>query len=64
MRSIYIKIRSILPESLHGYLTYLLYLTGLKPTVNKHVKSPFTKGVVVLSADFEMSGHSGIPKSK
>lgn len=55
MRNLYAWIRRLLPSGMKGYLTALLYLTGIKPTVNKKVKSPFNKGIVVLSADFEMA---------
>lgn len=55
MKQLYVKIRGIIPTSWHGYLTYLIYLLGLKPSVNKRVKSHFEKGIIVLSADFEMA---------
>jgi peptidoglycan/xylan/chitin deacetylase (PgdA/CDA1 family) len=55
MKHLYTFIRNIVPSSWHGYLTYLIYFTGLKPSINKAVKSPFIKGIVVLSADFEMA---------
>jgi len=38
-----------------GRFTQLLVFSGLKPKVNKHVNSPFKKGIVIFSADFEMA---------
>lgn len=55
MRNLYSRFRGQLPEFWQGELTNLLYLLGIKPTVNTQKSSPFSKGVVVLSADFEMA---------
>lgn len=55
MRWLYGLIRKIFPKQWHGFFTALLYDLKIKPTVNKKVKSPFSKGIVVLSADFEMA---------
>ena len=52
---LYKTLRSLLSHHARGRLTRLLYITGLKPRVNRSTKSPFKKGVVVLSADFEMA---------
>jgi len=52
---LYKTLRSILSHRARGWLTRLLYITGLKPRVNRSVKSPLKTGVVVLSADFEMA---------
>jgi hypothetical protein len=38
-----------------GVLTRFLVETGLKPKVNRKVVSPFNKGIIVFSADFEMA---------
>lgn len=45
----------MIPVKWFGFLTALLYVLGVKPTVNKKAKSPFKKGIVVISADFEMA---------
>ena len=55
MRRLYSFIRSIVPASWRGILTALLYDLKIKPTVNKKASSPFKKGIVVISADFEMA---------
>ena len=52
---LYKTLRSLLSHRARGRLTKLLYITGLKPKVNRNIRSPFNKGVVVLSADFEMA---------
>jgi len=52
---LYKTIRSLLSHRARGRLTKLLYITGLKPRVNRNARSPFKTGVVVLSADFEMA---------
>jgi len=68
MRKILIKsygiIHSRLPLSLKGYLTRYLYKSGVKPTVNNKIKSSLNKGVVVLSADFEMAWAYRYSKSR
>ena len=51
----YLKLKSHLSLKNQGRLMQLLYLTGLKPTVNQQNKSTFRKGIVVFSADFEMA---------
>jgi peptidoglycan/xylan/chitin deacetylase (PgdA/CDA1 family) len=38
-----------------GRFSKLLLLTGLKPKVNRKSNSPFEKGIVVFSTDFEMA---------
>jgi peptidoglycan/xylan/chitin deacetylase (PgdA/CDA1 family) len=55
MRWIYSKIRKFLPVKWRGFLTSILYKFNLKPKVNSRVKSPFEKGIIVISADFEMA---------
>lgn len=55
MRKLYRMLRNRIPTQWHGLLTTLLYELHIKPTVNKKVESPFSKGIVVLSADFEMA---------
>jgi len=55
IKNIYGKLRKIFPNKTKGHITKSLYTMGIKPTVNKKAKSPFTKGIVVLSADFEMA---------
>lgn len=55
MIKIYRLLRKFLPSSFHGYLTTLLYDLKIKPSFNRKVKSPFAKGVIVFSADFEMA---------
>ncbi len=52
---LYKTIRSLLSHRARGRLTKLLYIAGLKPRVNRTVRSPLKTGVVVLSADFEMA---------
>ena len=48
-------IRNRLPLSLKGKITRNLYKSGVKPTVNNKIRSSLDKGVVILSADFEMA---------
>jgi peptidoglycan/xylan/chitin deacetylase (PgdA/CDA1 family) len=55
MRRYYKIIRKILPKQLNSLLSVLLIDLQIKPTVNKKVKSPLDKGVVIFSADFEMA---------
>ncbi len=52
---LYSLLRSFLSGGSRGRLTRLLYVTGLKPRINRRVRSPFSTGTVVLSADFEMA---------
>jgi len=54
MRSLYSLIRSVLTVEGQGFLTRVLYRTGLKPSVQRSTGA-FDKGIVVLSADFEMA---------
>jgi len=44
-----------LSDKKKGSLTRFLIETGLKPKVNRRTDSPFNKGIVVFSADFEMA---------
>lgn len=53
--NLYSVIRAFLSHGAKGRLTRVLYLTGLKPRINRRIVSPFSKGIVVLSADFEMA---------
>lgn len=55
MRWFYILLRRIFPAKWHGLLTAFLYDLKIKPTINRKAKSPFSKGIIVLSADFEMA---------
>jgi peptidoglycan/xylan/chitin deacetylase (PgdA/CDA1 family) len=48
-------VKKMLPDTWISQATYLLYQAGHKPTVNKKLNSPFKKGIVILSADFEMA---------
>ena len=52
---LYKTFRSHLSQGARGRLTKSLYILGLKPKVNRRVRSPFKTGIVVLSADFEMA---------
>jgi peptidoglycan/xylan/chitin deacetylase (PgdA/CDA1 family) len=52
---LYSKLRRKFSSKNQGRLTKLLVLLRLKPKVNLKVFSPFEKGIVVLSADFEMA---------
>lgn len=53
--NIYPKFRSFLSDKNKGVLTRFLVETGLKPRVNHQADSPFKKGIVVFSVDFEMA---------
>ena len=53
--NIYSKLRSLLSDINKGSLTKFLITSGLKPKVNRKASSPFKKGIVVFSADFEMA---------
>ncbi len=64
MRWLYKIIRRIFPAQWHGLLTALLYDLRIKPTVNRKVKTPFSKGIIVLSADFEMAWAFRYSKTK
>jgi peptidoglycan/xylan/chitin deacetylase (PgdA/CDA1 family) len=64
MRWLYKMIRNILPPEWHGLLTALLYDLNIKPAVNRKIKSPFAKGIIVLSADFEMAWAFRYSKTK
>ena len=52
---IYSRVRSCLSDKNKGTLTRFLIEAGLKPKVNRKANSPFKKGIVVFSADFEMA---------
>jgi len=52
---IYSTLRSFLSDKNKGVLTKFLIESGLKPKVNRRVDSPFKKGIIVFSADFEMA---------
>ncbi len=55
MKNLYSYIRFFLSTRNKGRLSQFTIRTGLKPTVNKKANSPFNKGIVVFSADFEMA---------
>jgi len=55
IKSGYRKIYYHLPVMIRGMVSGNLYRWGIKPTVNKHVRSPFNRVMVTLSADFEMA---------
>lgn len=55
IKYIYNRLYSFLPKKLKGLTTKGLYKVRIKPTVNIKAKSLFRKGIVVLSADFEMA---------
>ncbi|MDN5345653.1 MAG: hypothetical protein PWQ73_150 [Petrotoga sp.] len=55
MKNLYPSIRILLSPKNRGRLSYFIIKTGLKPSVNKKANSPFDKGIVVFSADFEMA---------
>lgn len=57
-------IHNKLPLVLRGKITHNLYTSGIKPTVNNTITSSLEKGVVVLSADFEMAWAYRYSKSK
>jgi hypothetical protein len=62
--NVYSKIRASLSIRNQGRLTKFLVNSGIKPTVNKTAKSPFEKGIVVFSADFEMAWAFRFSKTK
>src|SRR4030042_3128688 len=62
--NVYSKIRSYLSAKNQGILSKFLIQTGLKPRVNRKVKSPFKHGIVVFSADFEMAWAFRFSKTK
>lgn len=64
MKLLYKLIRKMFPSRWHGLLTVLLYNLKIKPTINRKVKSPFSKGIIVLSADFEMAWAFRYSKTK
>lgn len=51
----YSNFRSYLSTKNKGRLTRFLIQSGVKPTVNNRSSSPFKKGIVVFSTDFEMA---------
>ena len=53
--TLYSKLRSKISAQNQGRLTKFLVNYGIKPTINKAGKSPFEKGIIVFSADFEMA---------
>jgi len=55
VRWLYKFLRKVFPTQWHGLLTILLYDLKIKPTINRKVETPFSKGIIVLSADFEMA---------
>jgi len=52
---IYGTIKARLSEKNQGRLIQSLYYSGLKPRINRKKSSPFKKGIVIFSADFEMA---------
>jgi len=60
--NIYSAFRSCLSHKNKGVLTKFLIESGLKPKVNRKADSPFKKGIVVFSADFEWLGLSDFLK--
>ncbi len=54
IKTLYGRLRTFLPQSTKGKVSRFLYLAGIKPTVSNQ-KSNLDKGVIVLSADFEMA---------
>lgn len=62
--NIYPKFRSFLSDKNKGALTRFLIETGLKPRVNHQADSPFKRGIVVFSADFEMAWAFRFSKTK
>lgn len=62
--NIYTTLRSFLSQNSKGGLTKFLITSGLKPKVNRRVKSPLSKGTVVFSADFEMAWAFRFSKTK
>jgi len=61
---LYSFLRKLVSEKNKGRLTRLLYYIGLKPTCNNQAKSPFSKGIIIFSADFEMSWAFRFSKKK
>ena len=57
-------IRAFLPSFLKGMITKIFYIIGIKPTINKKSSSPFQKGIIVFSADFEMAWAFRYSKTK
>ena len=55
VRSFYGKCRNLIPQRLKGIISKQVFAIGLKPSINKSKKSPFKKGIIVFSADFEMA---------
>ena len=64
LKKTYRIIRNKLPLVLKGNITHNLYASGIKPTVNNTITSSLEKGVVVLSADFELAWAYRYSKSK
>lgn len=64
LKNSYGIIQNKLPLVLRGKITHNLYTSGIKPTVNNTITSSLEKGVVVLSADFEMAWAYRYSKSK
>lgn len=62
--NIYSLFRSFLSNKNKGALTRFLIKSGLKPKVNRQAASPFKKGIVVFSADFEMAWAFRFSKTK
>lgn len=52
---LYEKVRELLSEKNKSRVSKLLYITNIKPRINNKKQSCFSKGIVVFSADFEMS---------
>jgi peptidoglycan/xylan/chitin deacetylase (PgdA/CDA1 family) len=51
----YALLRKLLPDYFNRRLTSLLFKLKIKPSINKSVESPFVKGIISFSADFEMA---------
>jgi len=64
MKWLYTIIRKIIPAQWHGFMTTLIYGFRIKPSVNRTIKSPFNKGTIILSADFEMAWAFRYSKTK
>lgn len=62
--SFYSKFRTNLSHKNKGHLSSFLINSGLKPSCNKGVKSQFSKGIIVFSADFEMAWAYRFSKTK
>jgi peptidoglycan/xylan/chitin deacetylase (PgdA/CDA1 family) len=62
--NVYSKLRASLSIKNQGYLTKLLVKSGIKPTCNKTTRSPFEKGIIIFSADFEMAWAFRFSKTK